>query len=194
MSQAQGNRDQSVDAQALRAIALWAAQCAELALPLYHERHPEDPRPAAAILGARQFGNGGHRDKHLRTLAWSAHSAAKEAEDQIAEYAARAAMLAAALAYTHTDLFEGVKGQRQARHLLGPAIYSALAVALSSTDRTVVLETKLIAAARSVPRDSLVLIHRFPPQKLIATQMGKAFYSLDKALRDSTFGGLQSLP
>src|SRR5918912_3841236 len=111
----------------LRAVALWAADCAELALPIFESRHPIEARPRKAIEAGREFGRGKKRDKALRIVAMSALKAGKEI-DEPSKYAARAATLAASVAYTHTDLQTGLPGIRQARHVLGPAVYAALAL------------------------------------------------------------------
>src|SRR4051812_9763948 len=90
--------------ESLRPAAGWAADCAQAALPIFEKRYLKDTRPRDAIAGARAFAQGHKRDKHLRTLAWAAHAASGSADELPARYAARAALLAAAVAYTHTDL------------------------------------------------------------------------------------------
>src|SRR5689334_6754124 len=91
----------------LRAVALWAADCAELALSIFESRHPTDTRPHEAIEGGRNFGRGKKRDKPLRIAAMSALKAGKGV-DEPSIYAAHAATLAASVAYTHTDLQTGL--------------------------------------------------------------------------------------
>ena len=59
-----GNSTQ--EQELLRAVALWAADCAELALPIFEGRHPTDTRPREAIEAGRDFGRGKKRDKALR--------------------------------------------------------------------------------------------------------------------------------
>src|SRR6478672_6103007 len=125
MSDKLGNSTQ--EQELLRAVALWAADCAELALPIFESRHPTDTRPRQAIEAGRDFGRGKKRDKALRIIALAAWKAGKGV-DEPSKYAARAATLAASVAYTHTDLQTGLPGIRQARHVLGPAVYAALAL------------------------------------------------------------------
>src|SRR5690348_4611737 len=120
-----GNSTQ--EQELLRAVALWAADCAEQALPIFESQHANDMRPRQAIEAGREFGRGKKRDKDLRIVALAALKAGKEV-DVPSKYAARAATLAAAVAYTHTDLHTGLPGIRQARHMLGPAVYAALAL------------------------------------------------------------------
>src|SRR4051794_6402913 len=114
-----GNSTQ--EQELLRVVALWAADCAELALPIFESRHPNDTRPRQAIEASREFGRGKRRDKALRIVALGAFKAGKKV-DVPSKYAARAATLAASIAYTHTDLQTGLPGIRQARHILGPAV------------------------------------------------------------------------
>jgi hypothetical protein len=167
----------------LRPAAFWAADCAALALPAFVRRVPNDERPRNALVGGREFGHGKRRGKALRTLDWAPHSAAKEAEDKAAKYAARSAMLTAAVAYTHTDLAEGLPGIRQARHLLGPIVYAALALELEATSPTDVANDVISFAVRTAPPEVLELIRRMPPQQPGTTHLGRLFYALDARLR-----------
>src|SRR5690349_21174672 len=105
-----------------RLIGLWAADCAERALPVFEAKAPSDTRPREAIEGIRVFAHGGKRTARLRSLAWAAYAAAREVGDPAATAAARAAGLAAATAYTHT-----LVTPHQTKHILGPAVYGALA-------------------------------------------------------------------
>src|SRR5512143_2339646 len=69
--------------ESLRAVGGWAAECAERALSVYETHADSDSRPRAAIEGIRVFAGGGKRTARLRSLAWSAHSAAHEADDPV---------------------------------------------------------------------------------------------------------------
>ncbi len=133
-------------------------------------------------MGARRFGLGGPRDQALRTLAWAAHAAAIDSQDQAAKYAARSAMLAAAVAYTHTDLNEGKQGVAQARHVLGPAVYAALA-GEAFADQGGVAERVLQIAVNSAPQEIGTLLRHFPPQPPGRTRLSKFFYEFDQRLR-----------
>jgi len=167
----------------LRPAALWAADCAVVALAVFEDWEPHDNRPRQAIMGAREFGHTGGRDKALRKLAWAAHAAAKGSDQRSAKYAARSAMLAAAVAYTHTDLNVGSRGIRQARHLLGPAVYAALACELDAEDPAGVADTILQTAADTAPQEVGILLHHYPPQPLGTTRLGQLFRDLDTNLR-----------
>src|SRR4029453_8913979 len=74
-----------------RVLAVWAADCAEQALPLFEARAAGDTRPRAALDGARAFARGELRVGPARTLAAQAHAAARDAGDPAATAAARAA-------------------------------------------------------------------------------------------------------
>src|SRR5678816_853251 len=112
--------------ESLRVLGSWAADCAERALSIYETQAESDSRPRAALEGIRVFARGGKRTAQLRSLALSAFSAAREAEDPAAAAAARAAGLAASSAYTHP-----LADVQQTKHIVGPAAYAALALELS---------------------------------------------------------------
>lgn len=77
-----------------RLLGLWAADCAERALPLFEAEAPSDTRPRKAVEGIRAFALGGERTGQLHSLAWAAHTAAREVGDPGATAAARAAAYA----------------------------------------------------------------------------------------------------
>jgi hypothetical protein len=84
------------------AIALWAANCAERALPIFEERRPGDNRPRAAIAALRAWERGELPMTACRTAAFAAHAAARdatEAGETAAVAAARAAGQACAVAH-----------------------------------------------------------------------------------------------
>lgn len=84
------------------AIALWAAACAERALPIFEELRPGDERPRAAVAALRAWERGELPMTACRTAAFAAHAAARdatEAEAPAATAAARAAGQACAVAH-----------------------------------------------------------------------------------------------
>ena len=166
----------------LRAVALWAADCAEQALPIFERHHPTDARPREAIAAGRAFGQGKPRDKHLRTVALAAFRAGKDVAEP-AKYAARAASLAAAVAYTHTDLQTGLPGIRQARHLLGPAVNAALALEMAAGGDPRVGDDVVRRAIASAPAEIRALLHHMPPQPKGRDRLGLLFFDIDSALR-----------
>jgi hypothetical protein len=161
-----------------RLVALWAADCAERALPLFEARAPSDVRPRMAIEGARAFARGGKRTGRLRSLAWAAHAAAREVGDPVATAAARAAAVAAATAYTHA-----LATPHQVRHVLGPAMYQAQARELAAGgDPSVGDEEIRWAIEQASPRVREV-VRRMPVGSPGRTRLGAFLRLLDAALR-----------
>jgi hypothetical protein len=135
------------------------------------------------MKGCREFGQGKKRDHNLRKLALAALQAGKGI-DAASAYAARAATLAASVAYTHTDLQTGVQGIRQARHVLGPAVYAALALELAGGGHTEIgdqLIERAIAAAPSAVRH---VLRHMPRQPEAPGRQSALFLMLDSALCD----------
>lgn len=85
-----------------RALALWAADCAERVLPLFEAAQPDDKRPREAISAARRWAKDKLSMAAARQLALGAHAAAREAGSEEARQAARAAGHAAATAHVPT--------------------------------------------------------------------------------------------
>jgi hypothetical protein len=104
-----------------RVLAVWAADCAERALPLFEAQAPGDSRPRGAIDGLRAFARGKMRIGPVRALAAAAHAAAREVGDAAAVAAARAAGHAAGTAH-------------MAAHARGAAAYAAIAAGLGAPD------------------------------------------------------------
>ncbi len=167
----------------LRPAALWAADCACLALPVFEGKVPGENRPRQAIAGAREFGNGGRRNVELRRLAWAAHTAATQCDIVGAKYAARSAMLAASLPFTHTSLRLGPQGVRQGRHVLGPAVYAALACEIDSENPSGIADSVLNLAMSIVSESVVCLLQHFPLQPQGRTRLAELFHQLDGALR-----------
>lgn len=155
----------------LRAVAHWAADCAARVLPIFEAKRPKDRRPREAIEGAREFARGGKRTARLRVLSLSALAAARDAKDKAAQAAARSACLAASSAYTHP-----LPTTDQARHILGPAVYAALA-------RERARDRELNGAVRRATPALLDVLRRFPAQRTGRTQLAILFQQLDQALR-----------
>lgn len=168
----------------LRAIALWAANCAEQALPIFEEQHPSDNRPRAAIEAGREFGNGKKRDKNLRVLAMAAFKVAKDV-DEASKHVLYAASLTAAVAYTHTDLQSGLQGIRQARHVLGPTVHAAFALELARGGDFRIGNNVIHSAVESAPLAVRQLLIRMPQQpEKTDTRLDALFHELDTQLRN----------
>jgi len=64
---------------------LYAADCAEMVLPIYEDKHPDEDRPRRAIEVARAYARGEATDKQLAAAgaaagaAWAAAGAARDA-------------------------------------------------------------------------------------------------------------------
>lgn len=84
-----------------RALAAWAADCAERVLPLFEEIYPGDDRPRKSIETCRAWARSGvFRMAAIRAASLGAHTAAREAiENSAAYFAARAAGQAVATAH-----------------------------------------------------------------------------------------------
>ncbi|MCU0630899.1 MAG: hypothetical protein MUF37_07095 [Methanoregulaceae archaeon] len=82
-------------------LAIWAADCAERALPYFEEKYPGDTRPRKAIDALREWVRTGvFRMADVRNTALAAHAAARDVkEDNAARSAARAAGQALATAH-----------------------------------------------------------------------------------------------
>jgi hypothetical protein len=102
-----------------KALALWAAECAERVLPFFEEKYPQDTRPGEAIRILREWvATGKFSMPVIRGASLAAHAAAREVReaDAAARFAARAAGQAVATAHVPT-------------HAIGPALYAYKAVA-----------------------------------------------------------------
>jgi hypothetical protein len=161
-----------------RIVGLWAADCAERALPLFEAKAPSDTRPREAIEGIRTFARGGKRTAQLRSLAWAAYAAAREVSDPDATAAARAAGLAAATAYIHA-----LATPHQAKHALGPAVYGARARELAADDDPIVGDEEIRWAIEHASPAVREVIRRMPIRGAGRGRMDELFYQLDTGLR-----------
>lgn len=100
-----------------RILGIWAADCAERALPYFEDKYPEDLRPRKAIEALRIWVKTGvFHMADIRRDALAAHAAARAVEhDDAARSAARAAGQALATAHVRT-------------HSIAAAMYAATAV------------------------------------------------------------------
>lgn len=100
-----------------RALAVWAAECAEHVLPYFEARFPEDDRPRRAIEGCRAWVRTGvFRMADVRGDSLAAHAASREAEaDSPARFAARAAGQAVATAHVPSHAIGVVRSQGRGR-------------------------------------------------------------------------------
>ncbi len=160
----------------LRALGKWAADCAEVARPVFETHAPTDPRPRAAIEGVRAFAAGGKRTAALRTLALGAMRAAREVGDPAAQAAARAAGLAASSAYTHP-----LADVQQTKHIVGPAAHAALALELERGHE--MMPGEIIRAVESVPPQVQEILRNMPARSDGKSRLDHLMYMLDSAIR-----------
>jgi rifampin ADP-ribosylating transferase len=163
----------------LRAVAGYAAACAEPVLVLFRRDRPDDPRPAEAIRAAKVFAEGAPRSRLQRTAATEAHRAAKDATTEAGRHAATAAGDAAAAAYLHP-----LATATQLRHILGAAAHAARAAELARGDDPVVAEYVVSgAASRATPvvRD---VLDRYPRAPGGRDRVAVLIQRLDSLLRD----------
>ena len=164
--------------ESLRALGSWAADCAERALPVYESFADSDPRPRAAIEGIRVFAGGGKRTAQLRSLALSAFSAAREADDPAAA-AARSAGLAASSAYTHP-----LADVQQTKHIVGPPAYAALALELNQGGNHSIGDNEVIWAIEHVTPEVRAILLQMPAREIGRTRLENLLYKLDVGIRD----------
>jgi hypothetical protein len=92
-----------------KAMAMWAAHCAERVLPLFQQVYPKDDRPHHAIEVCRTWVRTGvFRMSEIRGASLAAHAAARDAkENETACFAARAAGQAVATAHVSQHAYGG---------------------------------------------------------------------------------------
>jgi hypothetical protein len=161
-----------------RLLGLWAADCAERALPLFEGKAPSDTRPREAIEGIRAFARGEKRTVRLRSLGWAAYAAAREVGDPVATAAARAAGLAAATAYIHA-----LATPHQAKHALGPAMYGARARELAAGDAPSVGDEEIRWAIEHASAAIREVVRRMPVRDPGRGRLDALLYQLDAGLR-----------
>lgn len=90
-----------------RALARWAADCAERVLPLFEKAAPQDARPRKAIEACREWVQTDvFRMDVIRGVSLAAHAAARDMQaDPAACFAARAAGHAVATAHVAQHAF-----------------------------------------------------------------------------------------
>jgi hypothetical protein len=171
----------SLSLESLRALGNWTADCAERALSIYERHADSDSRPRAAIEGIRVFAAGGKRTAQLRSLALSAHAAAREAGDPTAA-AARAAGVAAASAYTHP-----LADVHQTKHILGAAAYAALALELDHAGDPNTRDGEVRWAIEHVTSEVREVLLQMPARQPGTSRLDRILYELDKGIRGRAF-------
>ena len=168
----------SLSLELLRALGSWAADCAERALLVYENYANSNSRPRAAIEGIRVFAGGGKRTAQLRSLALSAYSAAREADDPAAAAAARSAGLAASSAYTHP-----LVDVQQTKHIVGPAAYAAMALELNQGGDHSIGDNEVIWAIEHVTPEVRAILLQMPAREIGRTRLENIMYKIDVSIR-----------
>lgn len=163
----------------LQSLGKWAADCAERALSIYERIENEDNRPRNAINAIKDFFHSGKRTNHLRKLALDAFRASLETNDMAASAAAQSASLAAASAYTHP-----FKDINQSKHILGPAVYSALAIELDNRLGQDIGDREIELAINSATGEIAGLLNKMPAHKVGTKRIDQLFYELDNGIRN----------
>ncbi|HLO16460.1 MAG TPA: hypothetical protein VK206_16630 [Anaerolineales bacterium] len=164
----------SLSLESLRALASWAADCAERALSIYEIQTDSDSRPRAAIEGIRVFAGGGKRTAQLRSLALAAFSAARDAGNPAA-----AAGLAASSAYTHP-----LADVQQTKHIVGPAAYAALALELNQGGDHSIGDNEVIWAIEHVTPEVREVLLQMPAREMGRTRLENIMYKIDVSIRN----------
>lgn len=163
----------------LQSLGRWAADCAERALPIYESVEPQDDRARNAINGIRDFSKTGKRTNRLRKLALDAYRASLETKDEAGSAAARAASLAASSAYTHP-----FKDLKQSKHILGPAVYSALAIEIRNGSDESIGDREIATAIEQATPEIAGLLGKMPAHTAGPKRVDQLFYEIDRGIRE----------
>ncbi len=167
-----------LSAQDLRAVARYAAECAQEALAIFEERHPGDRRPREAVEAAWAFAEGAERTKLQRTSALAAHGAAQEATSEAAREAARAAGHAAAAAYLHP-----LAKSTQVKHILGAAAHAARAAELAAGGDPSIGAPHIEQARQRATPGLVAVLRRYPAAPSGGNRVAQLMSALDSSLR-----------
>lgn len=132
-----------------RRVALWAALCAERALPLFEHEAPDDPRPREAITRARAFGHGELSAAGEIRRRFVAGRAAASASTPAGVAAARSAAQAAGVAH-------------MGAHALGAAAYAVAAVRASHRQDAGAVDHEITVQLDLLSPDAASALRRLP--------------------------------
>lgn len=133
-----------------RAVAAWAADCAEHVLALFEAAAPGDSRPRDLIARTRAFARGELAVAVGIRLRFAGGVPAGEVLDPAASAAARAAGQAAAVPH-------------MGAHALGAAAYAAKAAGLAAPDRTDAVSEEIRWQLDHMTQAVRVALGRLPP-------------------------------
>ncbi|GGI38596.1 hypothetical protein GCM10010988_19800 [Cnuibacter physcomitrellae] len=140
---------QTLDDADRRAVAAWAADCAERVLPLFEAEAPDDPRARDAIERARAYARGEVDAAGQIRMRFVAGRAAASASSPTGAAAARSAAQASGVAH-------------MGAHALGAAAYAAKAVALAAPDDPGAAARELKHQLDSMDDDVAAALRRLP--------------------------------
>lgn len=142
----------------LRSVVAFTSAAAEVVLPHFEMRCPEDDRPRQALTAAFAFVHGAPRSRAQRVSAPAAHRAGRETASEVAFHAAMAAGDAAASAYLH-PLADPV----QVKHILRAPAHAVRVIELTdSPDRDAALSPHLGRFASSATSQLRDVLRRYP--------------------------------
>jgi Imm-5 like putative immunity protein len=200
----------------LRAVAGFAAECAEEVLHVFEGARPGDSRPREAVDAAWEFARGGKRGKVLRDTAWAAQRAAGEADTAAASGASRATSGAArpessaarlpgraarpasgaaraagdaaraAMAAAGSAYLHPLPDAHQVKHILGAAAYAARAAELLAGDDRAVGAARIQHAHRRAIPAVVAVLRRYPAAPPGGGRVGELMRDLDVALRSGS--------
>lgn len=140
---------QTLDDADRRAVAAWAADCAERVLPLFEAEAPDDPRARDAIERARAYARGEVDAAGQIRMRFVAGRAAASASSPAGAAAARSAAQASGVAH-------------MGAHALGAAAYAAKAVALAEPDDPDAAARELRHQLAAMDDDVAAALRRLP--------------------------------
>ncbi|GAA3658751.1 putative immunity protein [Microbacterium marinilacus] len=170
------NGDFELTLDELRAVARYAADCAESLLAEFEADAPGDTRPREALDAARAFAEGAARTNLQRATAFAAHRAAKTASTETAQLAALACGDAAAAAYLHP-----IAKATQVGHVLRPAACAVRVAELRGGEDRRGESVRSLAqrAVHPVPE----VLRRYPNAPRGASRLSQLMSELDAAIR-----------
>lgn len=169
------------DQYLLRPATFWGIPYVQEALSLFEKQYPNELRLSQSLEVAIKYVQGEKRGQKLRKASMAALKVGKEVSVE-GKFVSKAASAISSVPYTHTDLHSGKQGWRQARHILGPVVYSAYALELFK-ETPDISEQMLKQAVQEAPDEVTILIKNFPEQPNNEKRLDILFKKLDAGLR-----------
>jgi hypothetical protein len=144
------NSRQALSEADRRAVAAWAADCAERVLAVFEAEAPGDDRPRDAIARTRAFARGELGAAGEIRRRFVAGRAAREVRAPAAVAAARAAAQASAVAH-------------MGAHALGAAAYAAKAAGLAAPDRPEAVSEEIRWQLGQMSAAARAALRKLPP-------------------------------